>query len=87
MEYYDSLLDSDPYIQQWVAKQATEHEIKALQRVVLDAVAGQFPALIGQARESIVQVEEPDALRLLVKQIYKAADEQMARWILETLAA
>jgi len=83
MQYYDSLLDSDPYIQQ----KLTENEVRTLQQVVLDAVEGQFPLLVDQARESIVQVEKPEVLRLLVKQIYKAPDEQTARWLLETLAA
>ena len=83
MQYYDSLLDSDPYFQ----KRLDEREIKALQQVVLEAVEGQFPALVDQARESVVQVEKPEILRLLVKQMYKAPDEKTARWILETLAA
>ena len=91
MEVYDSLLDSDPYIQERITKKAAERaaerEIKTLQQVVLDAVEGQFPALVDQAREKVVQVEEPDALRLLIKQMYKAPDEKTARWLLETLAA
>ncbi len=95
MQSYDSLLDSDPYIQQKIAekaaeqaaKQATEGEIRALQQVALEAVEEQFPALLDQARERVVQVKQPDLLRLLVKQIYKAPDEKTARWLLETLAA
>ena len=87
MQSYDSLLDSDPYIQQKLAKKATESEIRALQQVALEAVEEQFPALVDQARESIVQVKQPDLLRQLVKQIYKAPDEKTARWLLETLAA
>ncbi len=87
MQSYDSLLDSDPYFQEKLAKQATEGEIRALQQVALEAVEEQFPALIDQARERVVQVKQPDLLRLLVKQIYKAPDEKTARWLLETLAA
>jgi hypothetical protein len=87
MQSYDSLLDSDPYFQQKLAKQATEREIGALQQVALEAVEEQFPALLDQARERVVQVKQPDLLRLLVKQIYKAPDEKTARWLLETLAA
>jgi|ERR1051326_4207070 uncharacterized protein (DUF2235 family) len=98
MQYYDSLLDSDPYFQKRLdekaderaAQIAAEREVKALQQlqqVVLDAVEGQFPKLVDQARESIVQVEEPEILRLLVKQIYKAPDEKTVRFLLETLAA
>ena len=87
MEVYDSLLDNDPYIQQRIANKATEREIGTLQQVVLEAVEEQYPALVDQAREKVVQVKKPDILRLLVKQIYKAPDEQTARWLLETLAA
>jgi hypothetical protein len=87
MQSYDSLLDSDPYFQQKLARLATEREIEALQQVALEAVEEQFPALIEQARERVVQVKQPDLLRLLVKQIYKAPDEKTARWLLETLAA
>lgn len=87
MQSYDSLLDSDPYFQQRLDKRATEREIGALQQVALEAVEEQFPALIDQAREKVVQVKQPDLLRLLVKQIYKAPDEKTARWLLETLAA
>jgi len=95
MQSYDSLLDSDPYIQRKIAekaaeqaaKQATEGEIRALQQVALEAVEEQFPALVDQARERVVHIKQPDLLRLLVKQIYKAPDENTARWLLETLAA
>lgn len=91
MQSYDSLLDSDPYIQQKIAEKAAEkaneREIGALQRVALEAVEEQFPALLDQARERVAQVKQPDLLRLLVKQIYKAPDEKTARWLLETLAA
>lgn len=87
MQSYDSLLDSDPYIQQKLAKKATESEIGALQQVALEAIEEQFPALIDQGRERVVQVKQPDLLRLLVKQIYKAPDEKTARWLLDTLTA
>jgi hypothetical protein len=91
MQSYDSLLDSDPYfqqkLQQKLAEQADEREIGALQQVALEAVEEQFPALIDKARERVVQVKQPDLLRLLVKQIYKAPDEKTVRWLLETLAA
>ena len=87
MQSYDSLLDSDPYFQQKLAKQVTEGEIRALQRVALEAVEEQFPALLDKARERVIQVKQPDLLRLLVKQIYKAPDEKTTLWLLETLAA
>jgi|SRR5690242_4966754 len=81
MQYYGSLLDSDPSIQQ----KLTENEVRTLQQVVLDTVEGQFPALVDQARERVFQVEKPDVLRLLIKQVYKAPDEKTARFLLETL--
>ena len=95
MQSYDSLLDSDPYFQQRIAKKAAEqadeqaikHEITVLQQVALEAVEEQFPALVDHAREKVVQVKKPEILRLLIKQVYKAPDEKTARWLLETLAA
>lgn len=83
MEYYDSLLDSDPYIQ----KKLADSKITTLQEVVLEAVEEQFPALVDQARKRVAEVKQPEVLHLLVKQIYKAPDEKTARWLLETLAA
>ncbi|HEU0000970.1 MAG TPA: hypothetical protein VFQ36_08735 [Ktedonobacteraceae bacterium] len=84
MQSYDSLLDSDPYIQQKLAKKATESEIRALQEVALEAVEDQYPALMPFAKEKIVLIRKPDLLRLLVKQIYKAPDEKIAQLILDT---
>ncbi len=80
---YDSLLDEDPEIQERVAR----GKIEALQEMALEAVEDQYPSLVDLAQERIVHLRKPDLLRQLVKQIYKAPDENTARFILNTFAA
>ena len=41
--------------------------------------------ILGGSAHRDAQIKQPDALRLLVKQIYKAPDEATARWLLNTL--
>ena len=86
MQVYDSLIDQDPYFQRKLQQKAEEVEIRTSQQMVLDAVEDRYPSLLGLAREKIVLIRRPDALRLLVKQIYKAPDETTARWLLDTLS-
>ena len=94
MQVYDSLIDQDPYFQQkltrkaeeMAAKRAAEKELQVLQQVALDAVEDRYPSLLELARGKIVLTRQADALRLLVKQIYKAPDEKTARWLLDTLS-
>jgi hypothetical protein len=84
MQSYDSLLDSDPYIQQKIQQKLVEGEIQGLQKMALEAIQDQYPALMPLAKEKIERIEKPDLLRLLVKQIYKAPDEKIAQLILDT---
>ena len=85
MQVYDSLLDGQPWFEQRLAKKAAESELQVLQQLALEAVDEQFPPLAEFAREKITSIRQPDVLRLLVKQIYKAPDEATARWLLNTL--
>ena len=62
-----------------------ETEIQILDQMIVEAVEEQFPPLAEFAREKITSIRQPDVLRLLVKQIYKAPDEATARWLLNTL--
>ncbi len=84
MQSYDSLLDSDPYIQQKIKQKLVEGEVQGLQKMALEVIQDQYPALMPSAKEKIILIRKPDLLRLLVKQIYKAPDEKIAQLILDT---
>jgi hypothetical protein len=84
MQSYDSLLDSDPYIQQKIQQKLVEGEVQGLQKMAIEVIQDQYPALMPSAKEKIILIRKPDLLRLLVKQIYKAPDEKIAQLILDT---
>lgn len=88
---YDSLIDENPEIQKRVAKGKAEGEIRGelrgLQEMVLEAVKDEYPPLVELAQEKVVRIRKPDSLRQLVKLIYKAPDENTARWLLNNFAA
>jgi flagellar biosynthesis/type III secretory pathway protein FliH len=88
---YDSLIDENPEIQKRVAKGKaegkTEGKLQGLQEMVLEAVKDEYPPLIELAQEKVVHIRQPDSLRRLVKLIYKAPDENTARWLLTNFAA
>lgn len=84
MQSYDSLLDSDPYIQQKIKQKLVEGEVQGLQKMAIEVIQDQYPALMPSAKEKIILIRKPDLLRLLVKQIYKAPDEKIAQLILDT---
>ena len=88
MDYhYDSLLDEDPEVKEKVARGKVEALVETLQEMAMDAVNDQYPTLVELAQERVLPIRQPEMLRLLVKQIYKAPDETTARWVLNTLVA
>lgn len=88
---YDSMIDDNPVVQERVAKSRAEGkaegELQGLQLAILDAVQDEFPSLIELAEEKAPQIDEPDELRKLIRLIYKAPDEDTARWLLNNYAA
>jgi hypothetical protein len=97
MQVYDSLIDNDPYFQQRLeqkmkevaeiaAREALEREVRGLQALALEAVQDRFPLLAEYARKQVLFVKQPEELRRLVRQIYKAPDEATARWLLGTFS-
>jgi hypothetical protein len=62
-------------------------KIKILQKMLVDMVRGRFPPLAELAQQTAVEVSEPQKLELLVKGVSTAPDENVARWVLTTLAA
>ncbi len=84
---YDSLIDENPEVKQRVAKGKAEGELQGLQKMVIEAIEGEYPPLVELAQEKVVHIRKPASLRQLVKLIYKAPDENIARWLLNNFAA
>ena len=56
------------------------------QKAVIDFIEARFPALVEVAQEQVVQLNKPDELSRLTKQIAPAPDEATVRWVLGTFA-
>ena len=67
-------------------KLALEHKVRVLQELAVEAVQDRFPLLAEYARKQVLFVKQPEELRRLVRQIYKAPDEATARWLLGTFS-
>ncbi len=79
MRSYDSLLESDPEIQQMKAQVRQED--------VVFVVETRFPDLVEIARRRVVRLNKNEDLHRLMKQMILAPDEKIARWVLDTFAA
>ncbi len=91
MQYYDSLLDQDPYIQEQKALERAlgrnEGRMQELQQMLLEVVEERFPSLSALAQQKVKQPLRPEVLRQMVKQMFAAPDEATARRILNIPAA
>jgi hypothetical protein len=83
MHSYDSLLESDPEIQQMMA----EREVRAQQDLLMVVVTTRFPALVEQAQQKIILLNKTDDLKRLAQLIAGAPDEKTAQWVLDTFVA
>ena len=87
MQYYDSLLDQDPYLQQQRALSRAlgrTEGIQAFQNTVVEIVKNRFPTLLDLAQHRVVQIQEINALQRLVVQLSTARNQTAARRILQT---
>ena len=92
MQTFDSLLDTDPYIQEQKALERSLGitlgkelgRIQELQQLLLETVEERFPSLIQLAHQKAKQNMKPEVLRQLVKQVIAAPDEVTARKLLNT---
>jgi hypothetical protein len=64
-----------------------EGEAKGLQEALTTIVEVRFPTLLDLAQQRAQQVKQPEALRLMLKAIKAAPNEEFARVLLDTLAA
>jgi len=98
LQTFDSLLDTDPYIQEQKALERslgitlgkelgrTEGRIQELQQMLLETVEERFPSLVQLAQQKAKQNMKPEVLRQLVKQVIAAPNEVTARKLLNTFA-
>jgi isocitrate dehydrogenase len=79
MHSFDSLLESDPEIQQI--------KVEAQQKVFMVVVKTRFPSLVQQAQQKVVHRHKEDDLYRLTELMAGAPDEKTAHWVLNTFAA
>src|SRR4030088_2711377 len=95
LQYYDSLLDQDPYFQEQKAlerafgitlgrTEAITEAIQAFQNTVVEIVKNRFPTLLDLAQHRVMQIQEINALQHLVVQLSTARNQASAQRILQT---
>jgi hypothetical protein len=95
LQYYDSLLDQDPYFQEQKAlerafgitlgrTEAITEAIQAFQNAIVEIVKNRFPTLLDLAQQRVVQIQEINALQRLVVQLSTARSQATAQRILQT---
>ena len=85
LDYYDSLLDQDPYLQQQKALErilGRTEGIQAFQDTIIEIVKNRFPPLIELAQQRVVQIKQLEDLKQLVVQLSITADQTAARRLL-----
>ncbi len=89
LDYYDSLLDQDPYIQQQKALERAlgttlgrTEGIQAFQDAIVEIVKNRFPTLVELAQQRVVQIKQLEELKQLNVQLSIAADQIAARRLL-----
>lgn len=85
LDYYDSLLDQDPYLQQQKALErilGRTEGIQAFQDTIIEIVKNRFPTLIELAQQRVVQIKQLEDLKQLNVQLSIAADQTAARRLL-----
>ncbi len=85
LQYYDSLLDQDPYLQQQKALErilGRTEGIQAFQDAIVEIVKNRFPTLVELAQQRVVQIKQLEDLKQLVVQLSTAADQVAARRLL-----
>ena len=89
LDYYDSLLDQDPYLQQQKALERAlgatigrTEGIQAFQDAIVEIVKNRFPALVELAQQRVMQIKQLDDLKELNVQLSIAANQTAARRLL-----
>ncbi len=87
LSMYDQLWEENPKIRKIRAESEEKGKVEALQRAVVTVVNTRFPALSELAEERSKRITKPDALDMMVRLIAGALNENMARQILDLVAA
>jgi hypothetical protein len=85
METYDSLLDSDPYIQQKVVLERAlvrNEAIQTFRDTIIEITKIKFPALIELAQQRVTAIQKLEDLQQLTVQLATAPNQTAARRIL-----
>jgi len=88
---FDPLLEQDPWIQELRAQDRAksreegivEGELRSTRSILLNIVKKRFPSLASIAEAKTPQLDKPAVLSVLIEQISLAADENVARNVLE----
>jgi hypothetical protein len=81
MQTYDSLLDSDPYLQEkWKLGRN-----QTLRDVLVDITRNRFPALTEMVQQQVSSIQDTEKLQWLVVQIAVASDEAAARRLIQDI--
>ncbi len=84
---YDSLLESDPGIQEKVEKGKASGKTEGAQEMVTTLVGARFPQLVEVAQQKVSNIQSVEVLAQLIKQIGTVEDEKTALWVLNSYAA
>lgn len=87
MEEFGSLLEESRFVKKAKAEGLEKGMITALQKAVVEIVEERFPPLAEFAERQVAQIQEPQALHLLVKRVSTASDESAVRRALTAPAA
>lgn len=82
METYDSLLDSDPYLQEKLALERNE-ALQAFRNTVIEITKNRFPALTELAQKRAMNIQTIEDLQQLIVQLSLAPDQSAARRLLQ----
>ena len=96
---YDQLWEENPKIRKIRAESKAEGiaegeargeekgKVEALQDILVTTVELRFPALADLAKQQVKQIDKPDMLTLLFRQITVTSDENIVRYVLSSSAA
>ncbi len=90
MQTYDSLLDSDPYLQQKIAlerKLERNEALQAFRDTLIEITRNRFPALTEIAQRRVAQIQAIESLQQLIVQLSLAPDQAAARRLLQNSPA
>ena len=82
MQIYDSLLDSDPYLQEKLALERNE-ALQAFRNTVIEITKNRFPALTELAQKRAMNIQTIEDLQQLIVQLSLAPDQSAARRLLQ----